>query len=159
MDDDERAATDECVYWIQEGTDGPIKIGRTCNVRKRRKELQTGNARRLNVLATVPGDRHTERTLHLTFAHLRLDGEWFKPEPDLLQYITTTCELRKWDDVRRQVDDLRRQVEELQHQVDELEAEAADDDDDEVVEGRRPPWNRRGWSRQSQTSTRWTSTR
>jgi hypothetical protein len=131
--DDEGRASDECVYWIQEGADGPIKIGRTRDVWKRRKELQTGNSRPLNVLATVTGDGQTERALHSTFAHLRLMGEWFRADSELVQYVAT---VREWDDVRRRLDDLSRLVEETQRQLDELVAEAeASDDDDEGDEG------------------------
>ncbi|WP_437310639.1 GIY-YIG nuclease family protein [Sorangium sp. So ce388] len=41
----------------------------------------------LCVLATMDGDRSTEAELHRRFHSYRLSGEWFKPEPDLMDFI------------------------------------------------------------------------
>ena len=38
------------------------------------------------VLAIVPGERIDEKRAHAAFAHLRENGEWFRAEPDLLEF-------------------------------------------------------------------------
>jgi hypothetical protein len=75
------------VYFIQAGTDGPIKIGRTTNIRRRLTGIQTGSAQRLVVLGTMPGDEAAERALHSRFGFLRTVGEWFRSDATLMQYI------------------------------------------------------------------------
>lgn len=82
----ERADYDRCpgpadsvVYFVQR--ERLIKIGFSVNPVKRAGALNAV------ILATVPGERHVEREMHLRFAHLRQYGEWFEPGPDLLAYI------------------------------------------------------------------------
>jgi hypothetical protein len=75
------------VYFIQEGADGPIKIGYSADPQQRIRQLQTGARAQLHMLRTIEGSMGVERRLHRQFAHLRLRGEWFKPEPELLAYI------------------------------------------------------------------------
>lgn len=41
------------------------------------------------VLAIVPGERIDEKRMHTAFAHLRENGEWFRAEPELLDYART----------------------------------------------------------------------
>ena len=38
------------------------------------------------ILAIVPGDHKDEQRYHKQFAHLRENGEWFRAEPELLEY-------------------------------------------------------------------------
>lgn len=73
------------IYFIQR--DGHVKIGRTTNVEKRLRALQTANSSPLRLLATVLESTVGERTIHQRFLHLRLSGEWFQLEPDLLAFI------------------------------------------------------------------------
>lgn len=75
------------VYFIEDPVEGSIKIGTAQDVQQRLKGLQTGHPRALAVLATTPGDNRLESELHERFAHLRIRGEWFRPEPDLLAFI------------------------------------------------------------------------
>jgi hypothetical protein len=76
------------VYFIQEGADGPIKIGYTGgNPRGRMAALQTGNAKPLNLLAWSPGTQDDEKALHERFALLRMVGEWFRAEEPLLSFV------------------------------------------------------------------------
>ena len=79
------------VYFIQEGTDGPIKIGTSENPRKRLKHLQTGHPKELVLMGAIDGDREKEFELHQKFDYLRLNGEWFKPDSDLLLTIAEAC--------------------------------------------------------------------
>ncbi len=76
------------VYFIQEGEGGAIKIGTTLgSPMVRLAALQTGNSRKLVLLASIPGGPKEETELHGRFAALRLHGEWFAPDPRLLGFI------------------------------------------------------------------------
>lgn len=66
------------VYLIQEGDDGPIKIGAAHDPQKRAAMLQCGNPRELRIARLLLGDSETEHHLHAFWrpsAHIR--GEWF----------------------------------------------------------------------------------
>lgn len=76
------------VYFIQRGESGPIKIGTAMNVDKRLTQLQCGNAEHLRVLfAGKTSDGLREVDLHKKFHRLRMKGEWFKPERELLEFV------------------------------------------------------------------------
>lgn len=75
------------VYFIQGETNPLIKIGIASDLNSRLSGIQTGNPDRLKVLATIPGGKEEEKIIHNKFSHLRIRGEWYKPEPDLLSYI------------------------------------------------------------------------
>lgn len=78
---------DGVVYFIQ-GTAIPlIKIGIANNVVSRLYSLQSGSPDELRLLTTQPGGGLVEKTLHDRFSHLRVRGEWFRPEPELIEYI------------------------------------------------------------------------
>jgi hypothetical protein len=81
-----------CVYFIQQGDTGPIKIGTSRDVKKRLSALQASSPVPLRLLRTIHGERSREQNLHGQFKHLRMTGEWFRPEPDLLDYIATARE-------------------------------------------------------------------
>lgn len=74
------------IYFIQKQA-GPIKVGYSANVSSRLQTLQTGSPESLTLLAQLSGNRTLERYIHNKFAHLKLEGEWFKPERELLAYI------------------------------------------------------------------------
>ena len=79
------------IYFIQIGNDGPIKIGRTRDVGKRIRSLQTGHHRELKVVHVESPPKgeslRAERQFHSTFKDLRIRGEWFRPGPAILDYI------------------------------------------------------------------------
>lgn len=77
------------VYFIQAGTGGPVKIGRSMNPTERLPTLQTGNPSVLRILATMPGGPVVETSMHALFAkeRVRPNGEWFHPSPELLGFI------------------------------------------------------------------------
>lgn len=73
------------IYFIQDTSVLNIKIGFTAgDAEKRLRELQTGSPCGLVVLATIPGEKALERTLHERFASARVHGEWFRPVPELI---------------------------------------------------------------------------
>lgn len=78
------------VYFISDGVF--IKIGKGANPRKRLLELQTGNARKLNLLYLIPCKNDTaafrvERMLHENFEKYRLSGEWFEIKDKLMNSL------------------------------------------------------------------------
>ncbi len=83
------------IYFIQirvgnNSARGPIKIGYSRSmqgVKQRLKHLQTGSAWPLRLLGTKDGDEQEESRLHQLFAQFRMEGEWFKPKPALVQTI------------------------------------------------------------------------
>lgn len=72
-------------YFVRDGD--VIKIGSSAQPKRRIYALQTGAARPLEILAVVNMDIADEFTTHQQFAHLRVRGEWFRAETDLLQFI------------------------------------------------------------------------
>lgn len=84
------------VYFIGDGT--AIKIGFSENVARRLRSIQTGHHLPLKILGTIPASAIDELTVHARFAHLRLRGEWFRIDPELLAFIEETRESPpQWD--------------------------------------------------------------
>lgn len=80
--------TASCIYFIQAGDAGPIKVGFTSgDVQRRVTQLQTGNPSALAILGAIKGTAERERQLHGRLSPWRAKGEWFKPHPDVLQVI------------------------------------------------------------------------
>lgn len=73
------------VYAITDGAS--IKIGVARRPQQRCKALSTGNATKLTMLGYFPGGFDLEKQLHQRFASSRGKGEWFKPSPDLIEYL------------------------------------------------------------------------
>lgn len=75
------------VYFIQGENGGAIKIGYTKNFDGRLKVLQTSYPDILKVLCLIPGSTKTETSYHKKYKDIRLNGEWFKPNEELLKEI------------------------------------------------------------------------
>lgn len=77
------------VYFIQQGKDGPIKIGFTQSesLKNRLAQLQTASAKPLHVLARFAGDVEYEKQLHEQFKKYRLEGEWFEPSEEIMDFL------------------------------------------------------------------------
>ncbi|MDF0673749.1 MAG: GIY-YIG nuclease family protein [Nitrospira sp.] len=76
------------IYFIKNIVNGQIKIGYTDKPNKRLAELQTGSTDKLVLIRAIEGDKTAEAELHSRFAVHRLQGEWFAPVQDLLDFIT-----------------------------------------------------------------------
>lgn len=83
------------VYFIQAGTDGPIKIGVTWNIAQRLRMLQYGTPNELHHIGDTrcqdsQAARKLERALHeqLKAAHMR--GEWFEPTSEVRAVVPRT---------------------------------------------------------------------
>lgn len=75
------------VYFIQ-AEDGPIKIGFSSRpIKHRLGQLRSHNAKHLELLATIAGNRDLEQRLHYVFKNGRIQGEWFKPRTTGLQNL------------------------------------------------------------------------
>lgn len=77
------------VYFIQQGAAGPIKIGFSDRPERRVAQLQTSTPERLRILATMPGSKQTEGSLHRRFARHRMQGEWFRPAQEILDFVAS----------------------------------------------------------------------
>lgn len=79
------------VYFLRAGLEGAIKIGWTeADIFDRIAQLQIACPDELIILGVIARlELSGERKLHRQFTHLRIrpNGEWFRPEPDLLEYI------------------------------------------------------------------------
>jgi predicted transcriptional regulator len=87
----------QVVYFIQGTRGGPIKIGTSSQVGARLYALSVSQKKKLRVLRTIPGSYPAERALHEKFAHAHTGKgrEWFKPVPELLEFIANpTSEIR-----------------------------------------------------------------
>lgn len=71
------------VYFAQAPTTGAIKIGFTSDVHRRIRQIRP----RVELLALMHGGRSWERQMHDRFAHLRIEGEWFQPADELINFI------------------------------------------------------------------------
>lgn len=75
-----RLAAPSFVYFIQDGRDGPVKIGYSSDPERRLAQLQTGNPRALELRHVIPGDRVLESDFHRRFEPARIRNEWFGHE-------------------------------------------------------------------------------
>lgn len=73
------------VYFAKAGD--RVKIGKAKNVASRIATLQTGCPDKIEVVRKVWGGNAVERTFHQRFSHLRVNGEWFRYEADLAQFL------------------------------------------------------------------------
>jgi hypothetical protein len=78
-----------------------LKIGWTTgNPKSRLDALQTGNAQKLGLAAMWDGTRDEERALHRRFAQWRIQGEWFLPSDELVEFVKSKqswCGLAGWE--------------------------------------------------------------
>lgn len=80
------------VYFVLNTDSNAIKIGKAKDLNNRINSLQTVSPAKLQLLKAiqVTGEKEAgqlEFSLHRKFAHLRITGEWFKAESELLDYL------------------------------------------------------------------------
>lgn len=75
------------VYFAQERSSGAIKIGTSTQVDKRIRTLEKMWRSEIALVATVAGAFRVEAWMHDRFKELHIGHEWFRPEPELLNYI------------------------------------------------------------------------
>ncbi len=84
------------VYFARAGQDGLVKIGYAIDVAARIRHLQCGLPFDLVVVREVEGSRRKETAFHRHFRHLRVRGEWFRWDDELL---TADVEVREPEEV------------------------------------------------------------
>lgn len=83
--------SDPCfVYVIRAG--GPIKVGVARDVAARLATLQTGNPYVFELLAVLPGAHDLEWQLHDRIKDHQMQGEWFDPPPEFLEFVAGLSE-------------------------------------------------------------------
>lgn len=76
------------VYFLQVSTDGPIKIGFTVSiVRRRLRSIQVGSPHILRWIGYFEGTRTDERNAHKLLQNSSLRGEWFYPTTEVLAFV------------------------------------------------------------------------
>lgn len=93
-------ATVSWIYFIRQGEDGPVKIGRATSPLHRLAQLQVGSPITLHLLGAVHVGAseapRVERSAHETFAEWRISGEWFLPSRAVVgtgeSYGPATCD-------------------------------------------------------------------
>ncbi len=93
LDGDKLAHQAHFVYFILNEDSNAIKIGRTKDLAKRMNALQTSSPAKLRLIKSVQVEggkeaHELEQSLHRKFSEIRLAGEWFKAEANLLEYIS-----------------------------------------------------------------------
>lgn len=78
--------TVDMTYAIWSGS-GHVKIGHTLNLASRFGAIQSCNPYPLVLVAVTPGGLSVERSIHGRFTHLRAEGEWFRFEDDLRDFL------------------------------------------------------------------------
>jgi hypothetical protein len=74
-------------YIIRAGLTGPVKIGRADDVEERRDTLQTAHHETLHVLRVIDTPFDAEPVFHERFAPLRIRGEWFEFDSEMLSFV------------------------------------------------------------------------
>ncbi|HEY9699093.1 MAG TPA: GIY-YIG nuclease family protein [Trichocoleus sp.] len=92
LDGDKLAHEAHFVYFILNEDSNAVKIGRAKDMHKRMKALQTSSPAKLKLLKSVQVEgrkeaEQLEQSLHKQFSEIRLAGEWFKAEANLLNYV------------------------------------------------------------------------
>ena len=77
-----RKAKDWCVYIVQYGKKGPVKVGMTCDLERRVCEGQTFCPAKIYVLAKFPCKTkkeawEMEKRFHYKLRGVKIRGEWF----------------------------------------------------------------------------------
>lgn len=75
------------VYFIIDERSQAIKIGWARNPEMRLQSLQVANPNELRLLGSITGGCGLEGKIHNQFDHLRIRGEWFRLDFDLLGYL------------------------------------------------------------------------
>lgn len=79
--------TEGCVYFIQVGADGPVKVGFSGDPGRRALTLQGAHYERLHVIGTTPGTRFTEEEIHERLTRFALGHEWYAAVPEVFAEI------------------------------------------------------------------------
>lgn len=88
------------VYFVRESTLNAIKIGTSTRVTARLDMIRCNNPGEVSLIAQICGGRRVEAVLHEHFSHVRVRGEWFASDPELIELIESfpvDCDKRDID--------------------------------------------------------------
>ena len=96
----ERQELQQCVYFVQSGVSGPVKVGMTNNTAKRIESLQIGNHQKLHLIGKIATEtkadsRLIEKQIHRANSNIRLLGEWF--QPSIIDWLWEHQQNLVWD--------------------------------------------------------------
>lgn len=96
------------VYFVQAETLGLIKIGFAVSAKARLKTMQVGSPDRLKLIGSMPCSQFgaLEQEVHARFKALRVHGEWHRPEPELLAFISQHAGAAAFDQFMREQRDM-----------------------------------------------------
>jgi hypothetical protein len=75
------------IYFFESELTKLIKIGFSGNVVRRKKQIEGMQGGKINILKKINSSQKNEKYLHERFSHLKIQGEWFRPDPELLDFI------------------------------------------------------------------------
>jgi hypothetical protein len=73
------------IYFITDSD--RLKIGKSKHPQKRLAQLQTGSGAKLRLIATFDLPDYYEKRLHKMMCFHRVNNEWFKLEPEYVQWL------------------------------------------------------------------------
>ncbi|ROR97886.1 T5orf172 domain-containing protein [Sinobacterium caligoides] len=80
------------IYLIQGEKTGLIKIGKTnVSIENRLNQIQALSPDKLIFLGGTFEPTYLEDRLHLRFERFREHGEWFQPNSEVMDFISTSC--------------------------------------------------------------------
>ena len=79
------------IYFIRGKESGNIKIGFSNMPKKRKTNLQTAHYEELEFIGFMNGSREDEARIHEMFTKFRIRGEWYRPAPDLIDFVTKSA--------------------------------------------------------------------
>jgi hypothetical protein len=105
---EQRATPPDTIYFLTcDEPDFPVKIGITSDVKSRVSTLSVALPFKVVLLASIWGAADQERLFHMRFAEHRLQGEWFRRTPELMDLI------RRLKSEAAQAEKLRKEMKEL----------------------------------------------
>ena len=78
---------EEYIYFIQQGDDGPIKIGYSTDVTERIRRMRTCSPYEIYIRLVISGNLDFEKNIHKKFKKYKMRGEWFQNTKEIREYI------------------------------------------------------------------------
>lgn len=75
------------IYFAQARHGGPVKIGVSSSIDRRRKSLSTGVIGGMEIIAEMEGDGPLESFLHEAFNPIRVENEFFRSGPAIWEFL------------------------------------------------------------------------
>lgn len=85
------------VYFLENSTQGLLKVGVSLDVQRRLREIQRDGVGEIHLLGDIPGGFTIERVLHELFGDWRVHGEWFTFTPEIRGTVASILELGRYD--------------------------------------------------------------